>query len=68
MAQGNFDDPRVLVVITLVNTFGVVMLIRAAKLMSREYSFDFLVPAAADVRAGNNPRPMRTDDDESYRR
>jgi bile acid:Na+ symporter, BASS family len=49
IAEGNFDDPRVLVVITLLNTFGVVLLIGAAKLLSRENSFDFLSPAAADV-------------------
>ncbi|MGC0251929.1 bile acid:sodium symporter family protein [Pseudactinotalea sp. Z1748] len=49
VAQQNFDDPRVLVVITLLNTLGVVMLIGAAKLMSRENSFAFLIPAAADV-------------------
>ncbi|MDQ3899381.1 MAG: bile acid:sodium symporter [Actinomycetota bacterium] len=48
VAQDNFEDPRVLVVITLVNIFGVVMLIAAAKLMSKENSFDFLRPVAAD--------------------
>ncbi|MBV8349926.1 MAG: hypothetical protein JOZ49_21130 [Mycolicibacterium sp.] len=49
VAEHNFIDPRVLVVITLTNTLGVVMLIAAAKLLSRENSFDFLIPAAADV-------------------
>lgn len=48
VASDNFDDPRVLVVITLLNTFGVVMLIVAAKALSRDNSFQFLIPAAAD--------------------
>lgn len=48
VAQTNFDDPRVLVVITLVNTLGVVLLIAAAKVMSRENGFSALVPASAD--------------------
>lgn len=49
VAQDNFDDPRVLVIITLVNTLGVVMLIIAAKRMSKDNSFEFLIPEAADV-------------------
>ena len=49
VAQGSFDDPRVLVVIVLLNTFGVIMLIAAAKLMSKDNRFDFLLPVAADV-------------------
>lgn len=49
VAQTNFDDPRILVVITLLNTFGVVLLIAAAKVMSRDNAFDFLLPQAADV-------------------
>jgi len=57
VAQQNFDDPRVLVVIILLNTLGVVMLIGAAKLMSRENSFDFLIPEAADVPG----EPSKTD-------
>lgn len=49
VAQGSFEDPRVLVVIVLLNTFGVIMLIAAAKLMSKDNRFDFLLPVAADV-------------------
>lgn len=49
VAQDNFDDPRVLVVITLLNTFGVVVLILAARLLSRENSFSSLLPQVADV-------------------
>lgn len=49
VAQDNFQDPRVLVVIILLNTFGVVMLIVAAKRMSKDNSFDFLIPEAADA-------------------
>lgn len=49
VAQSNFEDPRVLVLITLLNTLGIVMLIMAAKMLSRENSFDFLIPEAADV-------------------
>lgn len=49
VAQGSFDDSRVLVIIILLNTFGVLMLIAAAKLMSKENRFDFLLPVAADV-------------------
>lgn len=48
VAQDNFEDPRVLVVITLLTTFGVVMLVVAAKAMSRDNSFAFLSPVAAD--------------------
>ncbi|HLS26039.1 MAG TPA: bile acid:sodium symporter [Beutenbergiaceae bacterium] len=55
VAQQNFDDPRVLVLITLLNIFGIVMLIAAAKLMSRENSFAFLIPGAADVPGEERP-------------
>ncbi|SNR87748.1 bile acid:sodium symporter family protein [Blastococcus mobilis] len=46
VAKSNFDDPRVLVVITLVNTLGVVLLIAAAKVMNDENDFSVLIPAA----------------------
>lgn len=62
VAQSNFDDPRVLVIITLLNTFGIIMLIGAAKLMSRDNAFDFLLPEAADVAGEPSktpPRPKR---------
>lgn len=49
IAQGNFDDPGVLMIITLVNLVGVVILIGAAKAMSRDNKVEFLVPAAADI-------------------
>jgi len=49
IAQGNFDDPGVLMIITLVNLVGVIILIIAAKIMSRDNKVDFLVPVAADV-------------------
>jgi BASS family bile acid:Na+ symporter len=48
VAQTNFEDPRVLVVITLVNTLGLVLLIAAAKVMSSDNGFSVLTPAAAD--------------------
>lgn len=53
VAQDNFDDPRVLVVITLLTVFGVVVLIIAAKLLSREDSFSSLLPQVADVPEGS---------------
>lgn len=49
VAQTNFDDPRVLVVITLVNTLGVVLLIAAAKVMSSKNRFSALEPVVADT-------------------
>lgn len=55
IAQGNFDDPGVLMIITLVNLVGVVILIVAAKLMSRDNTVDLLVPVAADVPGENLP-------------
>ncbi len=60
VAQDNFDDPRVLVVITLLNTLTVVMLMVAAKLMSRDNTFDFLVPVAADVPGEPSRTPEET--------
>lgn len=60
VAQDNFDDPRVLVVITLLNTLGVVMLIVAAKMLSKENSFSFLIPVAADEpRRDRGPHPEK---------
>ena len=44
VAQDNFEDPQVLVVITLLTTFGVVMLVVAAKAMSKDNSFAFGQP------------------------
>jgi len=48
VAQDNFEDPRVLVVITLLNTFGVLMLIVAAKVMSSSPTLPSLVPFVTD--------------------
>ncbi|CCH88438.1 sodium symporter [Modestobacter italicus] len=47
VAQANFSDARVLVVITLVNTLGIVLLIAAAKVMSSDNGFSVLTPTAA---------------------
>ena len=48
VASQNFDDPRVLVVITILNILALVFLISAAKLMSRDNEFLPLEPVAAD--------------------
>lgn len=55
VAQNNFDDSWVLVAITLLNTLGVVLLIAAAKSMSRDNALDFLLPQAADVPGRPDP-------------
>ncbi|TCN42459.1 BASS family bile acid:Na+ symporter [Rhodococcus sp. SMB37] len=60
VTQDNFDDSRVLVLITVLNTFGVVMLIVAAKLMSRDNRVDLLVPVAADVPERTRTQRIRT--------
>ena len=49
VAQANFyETPEVLMIITLVNLFGVVMLIGAAKVMNKNNKVNLLVPVAAD--------------------
>lgn len=48
-ATSAFDDPRVLVIITMLNTVGVVFLILAAKAMSSDNGFNWLSPEGADV-------------------
>jgi len=48
VAGTNFDDPRVVVVVTLVNTFGLILLMAAAKAMSRDAEL-LLTPIGADV-------------------
>lgn len=50
VAQSNFDDPGVLMIITLVNLAGVVALIIAAKTMSRENSVQFIEPVFTPQR------------------
>jgi bile acid:Na+ symporter, BASS family len=56
VAQTNFDDPRVLVVITLLTTLGIVLLIAAAKVMNDENDFSVLIPAAVA-----DPPPRRSE-------
>lgn len=48
VAGTNFSDPRAVVVVTMVNTLGLVMLMGAAKLMSRDAEI-LLTPIGADV-------------------
>lgn len=48
VASANFADPRAVVVVTLVNTLGLILLMGAAKLMSRDAEF-LLTPIGADV-------------------
>lgn len=48
VAGQNFEDPRVLVVITLLNTIGVVFLIVTAKALSKDNEVRILEPVAAD--------------------
>lgn len=49
VASNAFDDPRILVIITILNTVGVVVLILAAKWLSPDHRFSFLTPVAADT-------------------
>ena len=44
VAQGNFDDPGVLMIIMLVNLAGVVALIIAAKMFSRDNTVQLIEP------------------------
>jgi BASS family bile acid:Na+ symporter len=53
VATQNFDDARVLIVITILNTLGIVLLIGAAKAMARENSLAPL-PAVADPPPGRD--------------
>lgn len=48
IASSNFDDPRAIVVVTLVNTLGLIMLMGSAKAMSRDAEF-LLTPIGADI-------------------
>lgn len=48
VASTNFTDPRAVVVVTLLNTFGLILLMGAAKLMSRDAEF-LLTPIGADI-------------------
>lgn len=48
VADSNFDDPRVVVVVTLVNTIGLVVLMIAAKMMGRDTPL-LITPIGADV-------------------
>ena len=49
VASTAFDDPRILVVITLLNTLALLLLIPAAKWLSPDNRFSFLTPVAADT-------------------
>lgn len=55
----NFADPRVLLVITIVNTLGIVMLVAIAKVLSRDNHLT-LVPPAADPPGVADRRPPRS--------
>ena len=61
VATQNFDDARALIVITILNTLGIVLLIAAAKAMARENSLAPL-PAVADPPPGRDHygRPITT--------
>lgn len=48
VATSNFADPRAVVVVTLVNTLGLVLLMGAAKAMSRDAEL-LLTPIGADI-------------------
>ena len=48
VATSNFADPRAVVVVTLVNTLGLVLLMGAAKAMSRDVEL-LLTPIGADI-------------------
>lgn len=50
VAQGNFDDPGVLMIITLVNLAGVVALIIAAKTFSRDNKVQLIEPIPPQPR------------------
>lgn len=48
VASSAFDDPRILVIITILNTFAIVFLILAARWLSPNNRFSLLTPVAAD--------------------
>lgn len=48
VASSTFDDPRILVVVTILNILVVLLLIPAAKWLSPDNRFSFLTPIAAD--------------------
>lgn len=56
VAKSNFEDPGVLMIITLVNLFGVIMLIAAAKMMNKTNKAAILIPPAADPAARRSKR------------
>jgi BASS family bile acid:Na+ symporter len=57
VASSAFDDPRVLLIITMLNTLAVVLLILAAKWLSPDNRFSFLTHVAAD-----SPKSRATSD------
>ena len=46
VASSAFDDPRILVIITILNTFAIVFLILAARWLSPNNRFSLLTPVA----------------------
>jgi hypothetical protein len=62
-ATQNFDAARVLIIITIVSTLGIVLLIAAAKAMARDNSLAPL-PVVADPSPGRDhyARPVDTSD------
>ena len=59
VATQNFDDARVLIIITILNALGIVLLIAAAKTMARDNALG-LLPAVADPPPGRDhyDRPL----------
>lgn len=55
VANSAFDDPRILVIITLLNGLAVILLILAAKWLSPDNRFSLLTPVAADVPRRRKP-------------
>lgn len=64
VAAQNFSDPRVVVVVTLVNGFGILILLGAAKTMSRD-TYLLIEPIGADMPQRRSKRDV---DDDGRRR
>lgn len=56
VASNAFDDPRILVLITILNILVVALLIPAAKWLSPDNRFSFLTPVAADTPSAHQRR------------
>lgn len=58
VASSTFDDPRILVIVTILNILVVVVLILAAKWLSPDNRFSLLTPVTADApERKTSPRP-----------